>query len=48
MIKNYIKDVNKLIDQGVSPVEAEDDDDDEDDDNIEEIPTVPETDENSK
>lgn len=48
-IKNYIKDINKLIDGGVSPVEAEDDDDDEDDEeNMLEVPTVPETDENSK
>ena len=49
-IKNYIKDINKLIDGGMGPMGegADEEDDDEDDDNIEEVPTVPETDENSK
>lgn len=53
-IKNYIKDINKLIDSGMGQAgdgageEGEDEDEDEDDENIEEVPTVPETDENSK
>ena len=49
-IKSYIKDINKLIDGGMNPTgdgaEEEDDDEEEDDENIEEVPTVPETDEN--
>lgn len=50
-IKSYIKDMNKLIDEGMKPSgadEEEDDDDDEDDDNIEELPSVPETDDSQK
>ena len=50
-IKNYIKDINKLIDGGMGPTgegAEEEDDEEEDDDNIEEVPTVPETDENQK
>ena len=48
-IKSYIKDMNKLIDEGMKPTGAEDEEDeDEDDDNIEEVPTVPETDDSQK
>ena len=49
MMKSYIKDMNKLIDEEVKSTRADDEeDDDDDDDNIEEVPTVPETDENQK
>ena len=50
-IKNYIKDMNKLIDEEAkAPGDGDDqeEDDDEDDDNMEDLPAVPETDENSK
>ena len=51
-IKNYIKDINKLIDGGMGPTgdgaEDEDEDEEDDDENIEEVPSVPETDENTK
>ena len=48
-IKSYIKDMNKLIDEGVKPACADDEDDEDDeDDNIEEVPRVPETDDNQK
>ena len=41
--------MNKLIDEGMKPTGAEDEEDeDEDDDNIEEVPTVPETDDSQK
>ena len=46
-IKSYIKDMNKLIDEGVRPTCADDEDEDDDEeDNMEEVPTVPETDDN--
>lgn len=41
-IKSYIKDINKLIAAGG---EAEEEDEEEDDENIEEVPSVPFTDE---
>ena len=50
-IKNYIKDMNKLIDEEAkAPGDGDDqeEDEDEDDENIDELPAVPETDENSK
>jgi len=47
-IKSYIKDMNKLIDAGAPDCADDDDDDDDDDDNIEEVPSVPETDDNQK
>ena len=49
-IKSYIKDISNLIDEGMrAPGEgADDDEDDDDDENMEEVPSVPETDENSK
>ena len=48
-IKSYIKDINKLIDAGAPAGDgADDEEEDEDDDNIEEVPTVPETDDNQK
>ena len=48
-IKNYIKDISKLIDDGM-PGQGNDDEeeDEEDEDNIEEVPTVPDTDDSSK
>ena len=48
LMKSYIKDMNKLIDDEKSNHPEDEEDDDDDDDNIEEIPTVPETDENQK
>ena len=50
-LKNYIKDMNKLIDEELkAPGDGEDQEEDEDDEdeNMEEVPAVPETDENSK
>ena len=48
-IKSYIKDMNKLIDEGMKPAGADDEEeDDEDDENIEEVPSVPETDDSQK
>ena len=46
LMKSYIKDMNKLIDEEKSNHPEDEEDDDDDDDNIEEVPTVPETDEN--
>mmetsp|Transcript_1749 Transcript_1749/g.2450 ORF Transcript_1749/g.2450 Transcript_1749/m.2450 type:complete len:133 (+) Transcript_1749:1368-1766(+) len=46
-IKSYIKDMSKLIDEEVKSTRAdEEEDEDDDDDNMEEVPAVPETDEN--
>ena len=48
-IKNYIKDMNKLIDEEAkAPGDGDDHDEDEDEDDVDELPAVPETDENSK
>ena len=50
-MKNYIKDMNKLIDEEIKPAgdgEDQEEDEDDDDENMEEVPAVPETDENSK
>ena len=44
-IKNYIKDMNKLIDEEVK-ASGEDDQEESDEENMAEVPDVPETDEN--
>jgi len=48
MIKSYIKDVNKLIDEGVKPAADDEDEDDDDDGDFEELPRVPDSDDNRR